>query len=58
MLKEDNPLATGGLYDDPSHTRFYGEDPDGPTPFEDGEIVSWSDQFKYQRLILKNWVSN
>ena len=37
MLREDNPLAIGGLDDDPQDTRFYGEDLDGPTPFEDSD---------------------
>jgi hypothetical protein len=37
MLKEDNPLAIGGLDDDPHDTRFHGEDIDGPTPFEDSD---------------------
>jgi hypothetical protein len=37
MLREDNPLAIGGLDDDHHDTRFYGEDLDGPTPFEDSD---------------------
>ena len=35
MLREDNPLAAGGLDDDPSDIGFYGADSDGP--FEDGD---------------------
>ena len=34
MLRQDNPLATGEADDDPNDTKFYGEDLDGPTPFE------------------------
>ena len=37
MLRQDNPLATGEVDDDPDDTRFYGEDLDGPTPFEDSD---------------------
>ena len=37
MLRQDNPLATGEADDDPDDTRFYGEDLDGPTPFEDSD---------------------
>lgn len=37
MLKQNNPLVNGGLDDDPDDIRFYGEDPDGPTPFEDSD---------------------
>ena len=37
MLREVNPLAILGLDDDPHDTRFYGEDLDRPTPFDDSD---------------------
>ena len=37
MLRQDNPLASGEADDDPDDARFYGEDLDGPTPFEDSD---------------------
>ena len=37
MLREDNPLAIGGLDDDPHDTRYYEEHLDGPTSFEDSD---------------------
>ena len=35
MLHQDNPLAHGYLDEDPDNVEFYGEDPDGPSPFKD-----------------------
>ena len=34
MMSPENPLIQGGLDDDPNDITFYGEDPNGPSPFE------------------------
>ncbi|KXJ09992.1 hypothetical protein AC249_AIPGENE11147 [Exaiptasia diaphana] len=37
MMDENNPLANGLLDDDPDCLELYGDDPQGPSPFEDSE---------------------
>lgn len=39
MLNENNPLVHGQLEGDPNDLEFYGVDPDGPSPFEDSNVV-------------------
>ena len=35
MMDENNPLASALLDDDPDSLEWYGDDPDGPSPFDD-----------------------
>ena len=35
MMDENNPLANGILDDDPDSLEWYGDDPNGPSPFDD-----------------------
>ena len=37
MIAEDNPLANGLLDGEPDSLEFYGDDPKGPSPFDDTE---------------------
>ena len=37
MMDINNPLSHGELDEDPQNLELYGEDPQGPTPFDDSE---------------------
>ena len=40
MMHHDNPLAHGGVDEEPSDIEYFGIDPDGPTPLEsDNNVV-------------------
>ena len=39
MMHADNPLAKGKLDEDPADFQYYGQDPDGPSPFDESDNI-------------------